>query len=151
MKFNPYYAAYGSNLNHEQMAHRCPDAKFIGVGRLLDHRLVFRKVADIEHEKNSEVYVGIWKITRKCLQALDRYEGFPSLYGRKTVKVYAPYSDNYCDATIYFMKETEFYEPPLVTYYQSIEQGYKDCMIPAWRLVKHLERASELYYEGDYV
>ena len=151
MKFNPVYAAYGSNLNHEQMAIRCPNAKFIGVGHLLDHRLVFRRVADIEHEENSEVYVGLWKITPKCLQALDRYEGFPILYGRKTIKVYAPYSANYVDATIYFMKESEFYEPPLVTYYQSIEQGYKDCMIPAWRLVKHLERTSELYYEGNYV
>lgn len=24
-----YYVAYGSNLNREQMAHRCPDAKLV--------------------------------------------------------------------------------------------------------------------------
>ena len=34
------YIAYGSNLNREQMAKRCPDAKVIGSGMLKDYELL---------------------------------------------------------------------------------------------------------------
>lgn len=33
------YIAYGSNLNLEQMARRCPTAKVIGAGEIRDHEL----------------------------------------------------------------------------------------------------------------
>ena len=36
------YMAYGSNLNREQMAHRCPTARVLGSAELTDHRLLFR-------------------------------------------------------------------------------------------------------------
>jgi hypothetical protein len=36
------YAAYGSNLNLEQMAHRCPNATVLGTGELSDYQLLFR-------------------------------------------------------------------------------------------------------------
>ena len=36
------YIAYGSNLNLEQMARRCPTAKVIGAGEIRDHELLFR-------------------------------------------------------------------------------------------------------------
>lgn len=38
------YIAYGSNLNREQMAKRCPDAKVIGSGMLtLEYTLKMRQ------------------------------------------------------------------------------------------------------------
>ena len=37
-----YYVAYGSNLNREQMAHRCPEAKLVGTGMLSNYEMVFR-------------------------------------------------------------------------------------------------------------
>ena len=37
-----YYIAYGSNLNLEQMARRCPTAKMIGSTTLKNYRLMFR-------------------------------------------------------------------------------------------------------------
>lgn len=40
------YIAYGSNLNREQMAKRCPDAKVIGSGMLKDYELLFRGYTD---------------------------------------------------------------------------------------------------------
>ena len=45
------YVAYGSNLNLEQMARRCPKAKVVGIGNLKDYQLTFRRVATIEPEK----------------------------------------------------------------------------------------------------
>ena len=51
-----YYVAYGSNLNREQMAHRCPDAKLVGTGMLSNYEMVFRgnksnAVATVEPKK----------------------------------------------------------------------------------------------------
>ena len=37
-----YYIAYGSNLNLEQMARRCPTAKVVGSTTLKNYRLMFR-------------------------------------------------------------------------------------------------------------
>ena len=37
-----YYIAYGSNLNLEQMARRCPTAKVVGSTIFKNYRLVFR-------------------------------------------------------------------------------------------------------------
>jgi len=39
---NKYYLAYGSNLNLEQMAYRCPTAKPVGVTTLKNYQLLFR-------------------------------------------------------------------------------------------------------------
>jgi gamma-glutamylcyclotransferase (GGCT)/AIG2-like uncharacterized protein YtfP len=142
MYFNPIYAAYGSNLNRKQMASRCPNAQFLGMGKLKHYRLVFRGVADIEHEANAEVLVGLWKITPKCLIALDQYEGYPSLYQRNEVQV--SMDKDFVDATIYKMTATG-YEPPSVAYYKSIEQGYRDCGMPLSHLKMQLDRAKELY------
>lgn len=55
-----YYVAYGSNLNREQMAHRCPDAKLVGTGMLSNYEMVFRgnksnAVATVEPKKGMEV------------------------------------------------------------------------------------------------
>ena len=63
-----YYVAYGSNLNREQMAHRCPDAKLVGTGMLSNYEMVFRgnksnAVATVEPKKGMEVPVGIWEIS----------------------------------------------------------------------------------------
>lgn len=76
------YLAYGSNMNHEQMIMRCPDATFVGTARLLGWQLVFRGVADIEQVRRSSVPVAMWLTTPKCRAALDRYEGAPNLYKR---------------------------------------------------------------------
>ena len=64
-----YYVAYGSNLNREQMAHRCPDAKLVGTGMLSNYEMVFRgnksnAVATVEPKKGMEVPVGIWEIQK---------------------------------------------------------------------------------------
>lgn len=84
------YMAYGSNLNIDQMAHRCPTAKVMTSGRLRDHQLLFRgcrghAVATIEPFDGGTVPVLIWKITPEDEAALDIYEGFPNLYRKEMV------------------------------------------------------------------
>ena len=87
------YFAYGSNMNTNQMALRCPDAQVIDTVRLENYRLVFRSngggkgVATILPEQGSFVDGVLWRIFPKDEQSLDHYEGFPVLYGKETVSV----------------------------------------------------------------
>ena len=76
------YIAYGSNMVKEQMAYRCPDAKFIGTGYIKHARLEFYLHATVEHSriKGACVPVAVWEISDADERRLDRYEGFPNYY-----------------------------------------------------------------------
>ena len=84
------YAAYGSNMNLGQMAHRCPDAKKIGIGIIEDYELVFARngYADISPKKSNFVPVVVWELTEECEQRLDVYEGYPKFYEKKNISVW---------------------------------------------------------------
>lgn len=63
-----YYLAYGSNLNMEQMKHRCPTAKPIGTAIIENNVLTFRGSGSgyyltIEPKIGSKVPVGVWEVT----------------------------------------------------------------------------------------
>lgn len=80
-EFRPYlYFAYGSNLDVDRMSIRCPLARPVRPYTLRDWRLVFRGVADIIPDKGHQVRGGLYRITADDEAALDRYEGYPSLY-----------------------------------------------------------------------
>ena len=88
-----YYFAYGSNMNLDQMAYRCPAASVVENVRLDGYRLTFcgrgkgSGVATILPEEGSQVEGVLWKITPECEKSLDFYEGYPHLYGKETVLV----------------------------------------------------------------
>ena len=71
------YFAYGSNINLEQMEHRCPDAQLVGPVTLQNYELQFRGsgFATVAPKKDSVVHGLLWKLTPSCEQSLDRYEG----------------------------------------------------------------------------
>ena len=137
------YAAYGSNLNHDQMARRCPQAKFVGVGILNQYRLVFRGVADIEFSKKGYVPVGLWEITGDCLMRLDAYEGYPSLYGREVVSIQV--GDREVDAIVYYMN-SKGYESPTSSYFNAIKEGYEHCGIKPTKLYDALETTRHNFF-----
>ena len=74
------YIAYGSNMVAEQMAHRCPNARLLGTGWLLNHRLEFYLHATVEktRSKGARVPVAVWEIDEADEHSLDRYEGVPT-------------------------------------------------------------------------
>ena len=82
-----YYLAYGSNLNKNQMAYRCPNAKTIGSMMLKGYELVFKSCLTIEPNKDGEVPLGIWQITKEDEKRLDRYEGYPILYRKEYIDI----------------------------------------------------------------
>ena len=87
-----YYIAYGSNLNVRQMMMRCPTARLIGTSVIKDYRLMFKgsqtgSYLTIEERNGGSVPVVIWEVTESDVAALDRYEGFPSLYYKKELRL----------------------------------------------------------------
>ena len=120
------YAAYGSNMNLQQMKGRCPAAKVTGTGFVHGYRLTFRGggVANIERTTGHKVPVVLWEITPECELALDRYEGFPSLYIKRKVKVKT--ANGEVSAFVYVMAAE--YEkmpcPPAQYYFETIWRGY---------------------------
>ena len=82
-----FYIAYGSNLNLEQMADRCPTARVVGATVLDDYQLVFQRVATIVPRPGAKVPVAIWEIDEECEEALDIYEGYPHLYRKENKEV----------------------------------------------------------------
>lgn len=113
-----YYFAYGSNMNLDQMAYRCPDAEVAGRCVLKDYRLAFRGnrtgwgVASILPEPGKEVQGLLWKITPKCEKGLDFYEGYPNLYGKKEVTVRTKTGEQ-ANVAVYIMNEPYQSQPAL--------------------------------------
>lgn len=141
------YAAYGSNLNLTQMMYRCPDAVVYGKATLPDYELVFRGhrgsgVATIEPKEGSSVPILLWKISGRDEKNLDRYEGWPSFYGKETLEFQA--GNERVDAMVYVM--TPGHEPALPSsgYYETIREGYEDCSFDIAVLDRAVEYTAEL-------
>ena len=129
-KRNKLYIAYGSNLNREQMAHRCPTARVLGAGMMDGWRLLFRgaregAVATVEPCQGSSVPVLVWEITPADEATLDRYEGWPFFYRKETVKV--ELNGKTVSAKIYIMNEGRPLGQPSCYYYSVILEGYNDA------------------------
>lgn len=123
------YIAYGSNLDREQMAFRCPGAKPVAKSWLHDYRLVFQgrphgAHANVIPEAGQDVPVAIWEIDRRHEMALDRYEGVRGgYYTKETMEVEV--DGKMQEALIYIMTPNP-YGIPDDYYLDTIAQGYRD-------------------------
>lgn len=122
------YVAYGSNMNLEQMAYRCPNSKVVGNGELHGWKLVFNVHADIiRGKKNDIVPVVVWDIgSDRDWRMLDRYEGYPSYYVKETVNVIRE-NGRKEKAIVYVMADDrKGICPPASNYFNCIFNGYLD-------------------------
>ena len=131
---NKIFAAYGSNMNLEQMLHRCPGAKVTGTGEVENYKLTFRGrgngVANIERGQGSTVPIVLWEITARCQKALDIYEGYPRLYVKRDIEVVT--QKGVVIAMAYVMRKEYERLPakPSQYYLDIISEGYADNEIP---------------------
>ncbi|KAF5584830.1 AIG2 family [Fusarium subglutinans] len=72
-----YYFAYGSNLHLQQMKRRCPGSKFIGSGKLADHRWQIneRGYANVTESQGHWVEGLVYEINPRDEARLDINEG----------------------------------------------------------------------------
>ena len=144
------YIAYGSNLNLEQMKRRCPTAEVVGTAELKNWRLRFRggshsAVATIEREQGFTVPVLIWRIQPEDEVALNRYEGFPFLYRKETLRLTV--NGKRVRAMVYIMNEAGHpYGIPSAGYLNTIREGYESAGFNVsilYDAVKHSKEATE--------
>ena len=136
------YIAYGSNINLEQMAYRCPHSKVVGTSKIKDFELEFRGVATIVPKENMKVPVLIWELDERDLPMLNRYEGYPSLYRQE--KMSFELNGRSCEGMVYLMNRGAI-SPPDPQYYDTILQGYRENGLDESYLETALENS--IYHE----
>ena len=147
MKDTSLYFAYGSNINLDQMDVRCPKAVPLCTVELDGYELRFRGnsrdtgVANIEPKQGGKVYGLLWEITPECEKSLDRYEGYPFLYGKKQVNITLPGGQK-IPVMAYVMQEERHLKPamPSYPYYNGIREGFRENGIPLFSLEQALHR-----------
>ena len=130
-----YYLAYGSNLNIEQMRYRCPSARIIGTARIEGYQLLFKgsktgSYLTIEPRDGASVPVAVWSVTEEDELRLDRYEGFPTFYYKKElrlpIKGIKTGKVRVRDTFVYIMDERRPLGIPSRMYMQTCFEGYRD-------------------------
>lgn len=134
------YLSYGANTCPDSMARRCPAAVPLGAVTLKDYALVFRGVADIVPMAGSTVHGVLWSITPDCEASLDRFEGFPHLYIKRTVRVRDRLKADF-QAMVYIMADHArpsrlAIAPPSQYYYDTLTNGYRAFGLPQ-RQIEH--------------
>lgn len=121
------YFAYGSNMNVPQMHARVPGSRLVGTGLLGGHEFLYSgfshtwggAVANVRPRRGSEVFGVLYELPAGGLAALDRFEGYPSAYQRKTAAieiVTGTENGQKRRAVLYFKRETRPLAPPAPEY-----------------------------------
>lgn len=135
------YISYGSNMNLEQMAYRCPNSKVVCNGKLKGFQLIFNYHADVieTNNENDFVPVVVWDIDSKDWTMLDMYEGYPSYYVKETVNVILENGETE-KAIVYVMADNrKGICRPSKDYFECIEIGYIENGIDVEYLYKALK------------
>lgn len=143
------YIAYGSNINLEQMAFRCPHSKVVGTSEIKDYELEFRGVATIVPKENASVPVLIWELDERDLPTLNRYEGYPSFYRQEKM----PFElDGKTYKGMAYLMNRGTISPPSPQYYNTILQGYQENGLDESYLETALENAlqQEQFIDEDF-
>lgn len=114
MKNKQLYIAYGSNINLQQMAYRCPHSRVAGTSEIKDFELEFRGVATIVPKKGASVPVLIWELDDKEVEGMA-----------------------------YLMNQGEI-APPSRQYYNTILQGYRENGLDKSYLQTALENSLQI-------
>jgi hypothetical protein len=136
------YAAYGSNLNVAQMAVRCPGARIVDTGFIKNYRLVYRgsktgAYATIIPAAGHIVPVAVWEIDDDNEKNLDRYEGFPTFYYKKTLPVITDMGRR-LSSMVYVMFDQAKPGMPCDYYVATCLKGYEDCGLDETKLYESI-------------
>ena len=150
MAENSLYFAYGSNINLDQMAYRCPDAQVVGLVTLEGWELLFRRggFATIAPREGETVTGLLWSITRKCEQSLNRYEGYPRFYDKRAVTVRD--SEGRSLSVMAYVMDERFREAKLPSpgYYNGILEGYRQNGLPVDELKKAWDHVAQEVHDA---
>lgn len=131
-----YYFAYGMLTNPAQME----GAEFVGAATLPNFAFEFRGYANVYPQRGAVLGV-LWKVSREWLAHLDRVEGYPSLYDRKTVPVYS--GGHRYEANLYTMtpatREQLEDRKPSRSYLMRLVKGYNNADLPLQQISRAMK------------
>lgn len=124
-----WYFAYGSNLYKPHLKRRIGEWLEDSPAVLTDFRLTFNTfsgswgggVADIVRSSGNKVLGAVYLVTEEQLRALDRYEGYPNFYNRKSFNVVS--RGEKLDAVGYFVVRKMGFVNPSDEYFDVIRMG----------------------------
>lgn len=149
------YFAYGSNMSVRRLQKRVPSANPLGVGRLADHELTFRKKSsdgsakcDIAPTDGRDVCGVLFEIDVRDEEALDRFEGLGRGYRKKLVQVFDPAERDTCAFT-YFADRAYIDGTlrPYTWYLKHVLVGAEEAGLPA-SYVAGIKRV-EAWHDAD--
>jgi gamma-glutamylcyclotransferase (GGCT)/AIG2-like uncharacterized protein YtfP len=106
------YAAYGSNLDANQMADRCPHSPQRGTGWVVGWRITFGgegwdgALPTLVEEPRSQVFVALYDVTSADENALDQWESADTGLYRK-IRVRVATLDGEVTAWVYVLNDFE--------------------------------------------
>lgn len=132
-----YYFAYGMLTDPKIMQ----GVKLVGVAELQNFSYEMLQYADVVPDAGSKVYGCLWQVDRKLIAQLDKIEGYPFLYDRKTVPVYL--NDVKYPAELYTMTPQTRQQlqgsKPSRKYIKQIVRGYSNAGVPVFQLQQALK------------
>lgn len=143
------YFAYGSNLDPEQMKHRCPAGRLVGTAALHGYRLAFRGegshwgvggTATILADPKGWVPGTLYRLSPEDVALLNGYEGYPSTYGHLAIQV-AESGGRAQAAFTYERMDTRLRRPPSMKYFHQIWRSYKRHGLDEARLMAAVEES----------
>lgn len=107
-------------------------AEFVGKAILKNFAFEFAFYANVVATPGESVTGVLWETTRKKIAELDRVEGYPSFYDRKSVPVY--FNGQKYEAFVYSMTpesaEQMAGQQPRESYLERLRTGYTHAEIP---------------------
>lgn len=128
----PLYFAYGSNMDERQMRSRVPGASKVDVGFLPGHEFIFSgysrtwngSVANVRRKRGSVVPGVVYDLPPGGLSKLDRFEGYPASYQRKSARITLR-SGGEVSVVLYYKRKTSADAPPNPVYVRRILAALK--------------------------
>lgn len=131
-----HYFAYGSNMNWPQMQRRCPSARFVCVGRLIDYQFGITRhsrlrdcgTANVFPSAGNEVCGIVYDISDADLLILDSFEDG---YRREKLPI-KPIgnSSEVLNALVYIAAIEKIVPPPNAEYRKLIVEGARHWNLP---------------------
>lgn len=133
------------------------ERKILGTAKLKGWELLFKgsksgSYLTIEKKENAIVPVVIWEVDKTDEKALDRYEGYPTFYYKKDIKVQykgvRTGNRRTVTAFAYIMHEERQIAVPSLFYLNTCLEGYDTFYFDKQILLNAYHKSKELY-END--
>ena len=132
LKMDLPYFAYGSNMNFQQMARRCPGAQVGQLCHLPDWRYFINGngYAGIEKFLGGLVRGCLWSLLPEHWLALNQYEGVSGgYYQKKKIQVISCQNGKRLPVWVYLSNDYD-YGIPSASYQKIVVEGARDVNVP---------------------